>query len=53
MHYAVERQGGQLMVVFCDLLTGLWWEQTNAMPLQQPAPVDVLAVPQARPSVRG
>jgi hypothetical protein len=43
MYYLVELQGGQLMTVYRDLLTGYWFEQRNSAPKDVPTPVDVFA----------
>src|SRR5690242_2336268 len=43
MYYAVELAGGQLMTVYRDLLTGLWYEQRDTAPTHGASAIDVLA----------
>jgi hypothetical protein len=43
MYYHVALRNRQLLVIFRDLIEGDWFTQTNATPLDQPAPVDILA----------
>jgi hypothetical protein len=42
MYYHVALENRQLLVIFRDLTEGGWYAQTNATPLTQPAPVEVL-----------
>jgi hypothetical protein len=42
MYYHVSLRNRQLIVIFRDLIDGGWYAQTNATPLSQPEPVEIL-----------
>jgi hypothetical protein len=42
MYYHVALRNRQLLVIFRDLTEDSWYAQTNATPLNQPEPLDVL-----------
>jgi hypothetical protein len=42
MYYHVALRNRQLLVIFRDLIEDGWYAQTNATPLSQPEPVEIL-----------